>query len=354
MKKTLLFIAGLLTSASCFGQASPPYSVADSITIFYDSLFHELETKYLHRHDVNWDSLQPEILRIALTHTSFETSLTEVTPLFDAIGGDHLNLFSPEGWYKSTLKPQLSQEDFSRELLEKYAQGAELEGKVLADGYGYLLVPPMLLLDADQEELNAAAQSIARTVDSLSATTTIKGWVIDLRLNIGGNANVMIAGLYRLLGNSSTYTTVYGDGTIKLLNTLKGGRFYQNEELLVEVATDAAPTPEVPVALLTSKLTASAGEFVVLGFRGRKNVTVIGEESYGLTSSNDLFSLPFGTTITLTLSYGADRKGRHTASIVPDIFVEKGDNYTDLTKDKNVMEAIKFIDLRSTQRDKSR
>ena len=91
-------------------------------------------------------------------------------------------------------------------------------------------------------------------------------------------------------------------------------------------------------------MTASAGEFVAFGFSGRGRTIVIGEESYALTTANDLFELPFGTKAAITLSYGTDRSARYRPSIVPDIEFVKEANFEDLAKDKNVVEAMKFID----------
>ncbi|GAB5550789.1 MAG: hypothetical protein Sapg2KO_03800 [Saprospiraceae bacterium] len=82
---------------------------------------------------------------------------------------------------------------------------------------------------------------------------------------------------------------------------------------------------------------------MVLAFRGRKNVVVIGEESYGYTTANDLFDLPFENKAAITLSYATDRTARYTKTIVPDIEIVKEANFEDLTQDKNIIEAIKFI-----------
>ena len=96
--------------------------------------------------------------------------------------------------------------------------------------------------------------------------------------------------------------------------------------------------------MISGLATNSAGEFVVLGFRGRKNTIVIGEESYGNTTANDLYEMSFGIKAAITESYGTDRSAKFTKNIVPDIEVIKQTNFEDLPKDKNVIEAIKFID----------
>lgn len=133
------------------------------------------------------------------------------------------------------------------------------------------------------------------------------------------------------------------DKNLKLLSSIHAGIFYQNHEKLVEIKPVLEPKPKVPVALITGVMTASAGEFVVLGFRGRKNIIVIGEESYGMTTANDLFELPFDTKAAITLSFGTDRSAKFTKSIIPDVEIIKETNFEDLQNDKNIIEAIKFI-----------
>ena len=119
---------------------------------------------------------------------------------------------------------------------------------------------------------------------------------------------------------------------------------YKNHKENNAIKVAATPKPNIPVALISGILTNSAGEFVILGFRGRKNTVVIGEESHGSTTANDLYEMPFGIKAAITESYGTDRSAKFTKTIIPDIEVVKETNFEDLLKDKNIIEAMKFID----------
>jgi hypothetical protein len=57
--------------------------------------------------------------------------------------------------------------------------------------------------------------------------------------------------------------------------------------------------------------------------------------------------LPFNTKAAITLSYGADLSAKFTETILPDIEVIKQHNFEDLLKDKNIIEAIKFINSKN-------
>ena len=77
--------------------------------------------------------------------------------------------------------------------------------KVIDEHYGYVLIPGMLLLNTSRKELDKASQEIYDAILKIDQAHHLKGWIIYLRLNIGGNSNVMLAGLYHLLGNSTTH-----------------------------------------------------------------------------------------------------------------------------------------------------
>jgi len=201
----------------------------------------------------------------------------------------------------------------------------------------------MLLKDATRKDLDEAGQKIYDAIIKLDQSHDIKGWIIDLRLNIGGNSNVMLSGLYHLLGNGTTHLSLDIDKNLKILTSLNNGVLYKNHEINTAIKTSTKPKPRVPVALISGIMTNSAGEFVALGFRGRKNTIVIGEESYGSTTANDLYELPFGVKAAITESYGTDRSAKFTKTIIPDIEVVKETNFEDLSSDKNIIEAIKFI-----------
>jgi C-terminal processing protease CtpA/Prc len=331
-----------LFTSTVYSQEAPK-TVADSIHFLYDALFEELEENYLLTKDVDWAGLKPVIKKEALKSTSLEESLKSSIKLFDTIHGDHLILFSEKDWYKSTLGKQLSGEQFNQSLADAYTNGKPFEVRVLEDAYGYVLIPGMLLLNATREELDEAAQEIYDAILKIDQAHDIKGWILDLRVNIGGNSNVMLTGLYHLLGDGAIYLTLDSEKKVDVISSITNGVYYQNHKIVNAIKPTATPKPSVPVALLSGIITNSAGEFVLLGFRSRKNTIIIGEESYGSTTSNDLYQLPFGIKAAITESYGSDRSAIFTKTIIPEIEVIKETNFEDLPKDKNITEAIKFI-----------
>ena len=339
------FICLFFASAFSYGQPTD-LTLADSINTFYDAFFVELEKHFIHSDNVDWETLKPIIKKQAQKHSTFETSLQTSSALFDSIGGDHMLLLSDTGWYFGTKKKQPVADDFHPSFVKKLETGTgpTFEAKMIADDYGYLLIPWMVLINHTQEQVDSNTQMIYDSIAHITERYHPKGWIVDLRFNTGGNAYSQLDGMYHFLGDNTTYLSRNAKQDITNIHRVEAGKFYDGCDIKATIEVSLTPDLEIPIAFITGPLTASAGEFIIFGFRGRDNMIVIGEETFGLTTGNNLFELPYNTKTALTSAYATDRKGKHSPTIIPDISIIKQANYEDLTQDQNVIEAMKFID----------
>ena len=118
----------------------------------------------------------------------------------------------------------------------------------------------------------------------------LRGVIIDLRGNRGGNMYPMIAAVHRFLP----------DDVILQLRTRRNNMKI-NVAYVMKVAGVAQQAPiDCPVALLTDEWTGSSGEAVLLCFRGLKNARTFGAPTAGYASCNQPFSLPGGSQLILT------------------------------------------------------
>lgn len=143
---------------------------------------------------------------------------------------------------------------------------------------------------------------------------TLKGAVIDLRGNRGGNMYPMIAAVHRFLP----------DDIILQLRTRRNNMKI-NVEYAIKVANVARQTNiDCPVALLTDEWTGSSGEAVLLCFRGLANARTFGSPSAGYASCNQPFSLPDGSQLVLTTGEDVARTGEAFCDdpIAPDVTTE--------------------------------
>lgn len=147
-------------------------------------------------------------------------------------------------------------------------------------------------------------------------------WIVDLRLNEGGNMYPMLAGIGPLTGegplgafvrDGETWPWVYQDGAVSVDGQVNSRVTGQSHPPL-----DA----ETRIAVLLSPLTSSSGEIVALSFQGRPATRLFGEPTQGLTSANGPYPLSDGATIWLATCYEADRTGQvYTAEVHPDLLV---------------------------------
>ncbi len=133
----------------------------------------------------------------------------------------------------------------------------------------------------------------------------IRGAVVDLRGNTGGDCGPMLTALSQLLPDGELVSYAYAGYDLPV--TLSGGTLsnagsggtsqYPGEKI------------DVPVALLTDGETGSSGELVLLCFRGLDATRSFGAATAGYCSVNRAFSLYDGAVMYLTVAADKARTG---------------------------------------------
>jgi carboxyl-terminal processing protease len=179
-------------------------------------------------------------------------------------------------------------------------------GRTIGRRLGYLKVPGILGSEAAAADYARAGAAALQRVDRSSPC----GWVVDLREDDGGNMWPMLAVLAPLLG----------DGTLGYFQDADAKRTGWGLHAGAPVL-DGAPIPGLgrhtyrlrhgvpPVALLTGPRTISAGEIVVIAFKGRPGTRAFGLPTAGLATATEGFSLSDGAILLLTTAYNVDRNG---------------------------------------------
>ncbi len=329
--KVLLLIIALLIFSSVKSQSHT--STRDSVRYFLDSLFQFAPEKALYAEHISWDSRQEQLMKQADTLHKFADIFPQLQLLFDDMKDNHSFFWHANTKYASNFG-QLDESDVRPELI----QGLELGQGVLKvetmDEFLYVRIPSNSSSD-DFEEMQISAQEIQEQICE-QYHEGIKGWIIDLRLNTGGNMYPMILGISQLLGNG-VFAGILKRGGEEKKWLLRDLSIYEAEKQIT--ALKSACLPDVSndkVVLLTSEITGSSGEIVTLAFLGRKNTRIIGEELAGYMTSNELYRLPFETFLLLSEGRETDRNGIIVESIMPDQIIIEGDNFTDLSKDSKV------------------
>ena len=180
-------------------------------------------------------------------------------------------------------------------------------GKLLNQNIGYINMKGFG--SGDSISIRQYADSLQNQIKSID-NENLKGWIIDLRENTGGNCWPMLTGLGPLLGNG--ICGYFIDNKQK-----KSSWFYRDGKSGIDSVAIAKVSKRPyhlindlnPIAILTGHQTASSGEIVVIAFHNKNNVRSFGEPTRGLSTGNANYTLSDSSMILLTRSIDADRQG---------------------------------------------
>ena len=147
-------------------------------------------------------------------------------------------------------------------------------------------------------------QAVAYAADlqhqiSTQDSEDLKGWIVDLRNNGGGNMWPMLAGLSSLFTRNVVGYFEDPEGNQFAWELASNQQFYQVNPVELK-------SPK-KIAVLLDKRTASSGEATAIAFKGQANTRFFGEASCGLSTANLTINLSDGSSLFLTTSYMMSR-----------------------------------------------
>lgn len=226
----------------------------------------------------------------------------------------------------------------------------ELSGKIatarVSNGYIYVRVPAMNAFG--EAAINQAAQSLYDSLIQYESEKP-KGFIIDLRLNSGGNMYPMLAGLSPVFGNGFLAFELDADDKLVRKWSIRDGDLAINDNKVTSIKQPfKAAFEKLPVVVLTGPVTASSGSMVAIAFKHRPNTALIGENTAdGYTTSNGYFQYAPNLTFMFATSFVADRSAKvHKNAVPADLVIFRDDNFDNPAMDEKVQTAIKWMDNR--------
>lgn len=187
--------------------------------------------------------------------------------------------------------------------------GERLDGDV-----GYLDLPGI----TDSEQAPEYAGRVRQIMEELDASDPVCSWVLDLRESIGGSSIGDWLALGPLVGDDllmrfgkggRTQSVYYEGGAIRY----EDATFSEGEAEVQERIPSDAYLPErldVPIALLISSRTTSAGEAIAITFAGRSSTRFFGERTAGATTASEFHEMADGAILRIPSGFYQDRTGR--------------------------------------------
>lgn len=293
-----LIIAAALTVVAKYGPDFGLYLVPPSAERYGKDALATIGKNGIYSGSDEWKSTYEECLKMIENAESYEDTYPAIKKALSVCGGKHSMLM--------TKSESQSTSDSYDEVLPTVSLNGDIAVIKLPDFLG--------TAEAGQKYAKVAEDFIHENRDK------IKGVVLDLRGNTGGDMGPMATAVSSLLPDGELMYYHYHsydvpvtlkDGVISNAGT--GGKsLYPDEKL------------KVPVAILTDGMTASSGEALTLCFRGLENVKTFGAPTAGYTSVNMLYSLYDGAQMYLTVAFDKARTGEvfEETRIEPDVVTD--------------------------------
>ncbi|MCI7528605.1 MAG: S41 family peptidase [Oscillospiraceae bacterium] len=291
----IIIIAAALAVVMKYGPTFGFYLVPPSAETYGKNALSTIDKNGIFAGNDEWKSTYNECLKMIENAKSYDNTYDAIRKALSVGGGKHSMLMT-----KSE----------SQDTTESYD---EVLPTVSIDGNIAIIKLPDFLgtAEAGQKYAKVAEDFIHENRDK------IKGVVLDLRGNTGGDMGPMATAVSSLLPDGELVYYHYRSYDIPVTlkngvvsNAGTGGKSLYPEEKL-----------NVPVAILTDDMTASSGEALALCFRGLENTRTFGAPTAGYTSVNMLYNMYDGAQMYLTVAFDKARTGEifKETPIEPDV-----------------------------------
>ena len=316
----ILLGLALFMFAACDSTSSKPELSAEALS-YLTAALDTMEAHHVDRKEVNWSSFRANVRTQAEGADTPRDTYDAIQFALDRLD-DHSS-FAPPSKSRSRNRrgsPNASFPPTTRlpSLLSTQLQGKQrIEGFRFGSTVGYINLPNF---SGEERAATSFAEEIQETIQRVDSST-VCGWIIDLRENPGGNMWPMIAGMGPVVGEGHLGSFVYPDSdTLKWF--YEDGASVYGDQPVVSVPGSSYELHRSfpPVAVLIGERTASSGEAVAVAFQGRDQTRTFGHPTYGVPTAIAPFPLRDGAELFLAVAAFADRTGTtYRSPIVPDV-----------------------------------
>lgn len=258
-----------------------------------------MQRNSINRKTIDWDAFRQQVFAAAGVAQQIPQTYGAIRVALSLLGDNH-------SFYVTSTGSSI----FDGTIVCRGAGGGLPQSLV---GIGYVAVPSFSGGGAAADQMAASLQQAIRNADR----DTIRGWIVDLRGNGGGNMWPMIAGIGPVLGEGTAGYFLDPDSVQNVWGYAGGASVIDGQAAIRVSAPYTLRTVDPKVAVLTDGAVASSGEAVVIAFRARANTRSFGGPTCGLSTANRGFALSDSATLYLTVSVMADRTKKPYGNAIP-------------------------------------
>ncbi len=328
----------------CIALIFSPHLTFAQFPANVDSVYTFIKYNSVHRLEVDWQPIDSAFAANIKSASTLDDTMKCYVDVLRALNDVHSQIFlngQYYGHYPTFDDSVLARLKPLNDLANRETN--HVTDTILKGQFAYVRVPGMQPWSG--QAIDALAIELHENLKAL-AHKHPKGFIVDLRLNSGGNLYPMLTGLRSLLGTGIIGYETTPDDSIARVWEMQGGNFVIQGYHTTSLAEDSTINLEsVPVAILIGPVTKSSGSATAIAFKGRPRTTFIGESTAdGYTTSNGYFQFAPNLMMNFATTFVADRKMTIYRRIVyPDTTVILGDNFKDLAGDAKIKAAMEWL-----------
>jgi C-terminal processing protease CtpA/Prc len=302
MKSKLLLYAFLILSIISCSDDDPP-SISPGAKNYLDEVLDLMQRNSINKKTIDWSDFKSKVYATVTGAQSIADTYPGIAEALRLLGDNHSIFTKPNGDVIYIRVIQCNAQAIVKPTIPKHI--------------GYVKVNSFAGPSSDDAAI-AFARGIQNQIKSQD-NADIKGWIVDLRSNLGGNMWPMLAGIGPILGEVVVGYFIDPDGNQESWSYLDGA-----SKITDAIVTQLNDPYEVivanpKVAVLLDNGVASSGEVIAICFIGRENTKSFGSPTCGLSTANQSFPLSDGSSLNLTVAHLADRnKNTFGNAILPD------------------------------------
>lgn len=298
--KILHYLFLILAFISCQTQNSIPKEVSEYLTETLDLL----EEKSVNKSKIDWNEFRIDIFKKAQNAKTIQDTYSTISYAISKLNDNH-------SYFKPAIKSEINSEDKPLPIFSD---------EITPNDIGYIRIPFCI---GAENEYNNYITKIREKIEKQSQKK-LKGWVIDLRGNFGGNMWPMLLAIEPLIGNGTLGYFIDANNNNKAWKIIKG-KAYIEDQLIMETTINSKENLNNQfLAILTDNQTASSGEAITVALKSRENSKSFGKPTFGVSTGCVSHQLSDGSIINLAESSFADRKmTKYGSSILPDFEIEE-------------------------------
>ena len=275
------------------------HNISKNARSYLNEILLILENNSVNKDKIDWNNFKNEVFKLAKNSKKIEDTYPAIDSAISLLEDNHSYfkaIIENEQNHESKILPTLLDENTPKDI-------------------GYVRVPFCIGNEMHLDEYFVTIQNKLRSQNNQE----LKGWIIDLRNNFGGNMWPMLLALEPFFMKDTIGYFLDSDDNYEAWILRNGAAFINNQKIYSNKLYATLDLTDSKVAVLIDNKTASSGEATAIALKGRNKTKLFGKPTYGVSTGCVPHTLSDGSIINLAESIFTDKnKNKYGLSIIPD------------------------------------